>query len=699
MKGDNCACSGQANFNIINIRWRMLMKKIAFLAFALVFFMICAVYVSGDQEFIKILDSNDTEKIMKMLSDSPQLLNQDLGLGMIPLHYAAYYGNNTVLDYILKNGIELSYKDNRGRTAVYFAVSGGQPEMVKKLTALGADLNYKNNKNESLLFRASAVGNMDTIKFLVEHRLDINQKNINNQTPLVIAVQNDKFEVLKYFKSLGADLNYKNEIGESLLFPAGTAGNLDTIKLLIEQGLDINQKNNYGQTPIQMAAQSGNVEILKYFKSKGVDLKQRGGSDWNLLHTAVFSRKAEPINYLLDEGLEVNAADEKGATPLLFSVSFGAKDPAKALAERGADVNLADNSGVTPFSYAVKRGEKELVDLFIKHKANVNAMDKNSGRTVLDEAAARGYSAIVDLLLKNGADKDAKDKNGHTALSYALKYGNKEAAEILKKAKVEDIKWETNLGYSEYLNKPINDGEAYIWYLKHSGWAVKTKNALLIFDYWDDAPSPDVKLLANGHINVEEIKNLPVYVFVSHSHGDHFDKQIFEWKKTIPNIKYIFGFNNNETDGTIFAEPRSQQKIDNLTVTTIKSNDDGVGFAVQLDGLTLFHAGDHSNNTIEEPNNFFPEIDYLAEKGIKADVAFYLNMYGCGSTNPEAFEKGIFYSLDKLKTKAVFPMHASYKEWVYQNLADDVARNQKDVKVGVASISGDRFFYSEGSLK
>jgi L-ascorbate metabolism protein UlaG (beta-lactamase superfamily) len=246
--------------------------------------------------------------------------------------------------------------------------------------------------------------------------------------------------------------------------------------------------------------------------------------------------------------------------------------------------------------------------------------------------------------------------------------------------------------------KPLAENEAYIWYLKHSGWVVKTKSALLIFDYWDDTPSPDLKLLANGHINTEEIKNLPVYVFVSHIHPDHYNKKIFEWKKAIPKIKYIFGFENEETKGTIYVEPRSQQKIDNLTVTTIKSNDEGVGFAVQLDGFTLFHAGDHSNNTLEEPNDFFPEINFLAEKGIKADIAFFLNMYGCGSTNPDAFEKGIYYALDKLKTKVVFPQHAAYKEWVYQNLADDVARDKKPVEVGVASISGDRFHYKDGKL-
>lgn len=608
------------------------MKRNALLVF-LLFFLLCnAAMVLCDDEVTKILDENDTAKIMKLLSEQPDVMKADLGNGMNALHYAAYYGNDTVFDYILKNGIDLNFKDNRGRPAIYFAVSGGKPEMVKKLIAMGADVNCMLERDESLLFRAS------------------------------------------------------------------TVGNLDTVKLLVENGLDVNKKNKYGQTPISMAAQRGKTDIIKYFKSKGVDMKQKTDSGENLLHFSVFSKSPELVNYLVDEGVDINAKSENGRTPLYLSINFGATDVAKVLAERGADVNIADENGITPVLYSVMIGEKDLTDVLLKHKANVNSVDKNTGRSALHEAAARGYSGLVELLLKDGADKDTKDKNGHTALSYALKYGNTKAAELLKKANAVDVKWDENLGFSDYLTKPLADNEAYVWYLKHSGWAVKTKSALLIFDYWDNTPSPDLKLLANGHINTEEIKNLPVYVFVSHSHGDHFDKQILEWKKAIPNIKYIFGFKNADTEGAIYAEPRSQQKIDNLTVTTIKSNDDGVGFAVQLDGFTLFHAGDHSNNTLEEPNNFFPEIDFLAEKGIKADVAFYLNMYGCGSTNPEAFEKGIYYALDKLNTKVVFPQHAAYKEWVYQSLANDVARDKKPVEVGVASISGDRFHYKDGKL-
>jgi L-ascorbate metabolism protein UlaG (beta-lactamase superfamily) len=83
---------------------------------------------------------------------------------------------------------------------------------------------------------------------------------------------------------------------------------------------------------------------------------------------------------------------------------------------------------------------------------------------------------------------------------------------------------------SPYLKEALNDGEAYIWYLGHTGWAVKTKNHLLIFDYvWVPRSSdiPENPSLSDGYIDPAEIKDCSVFVFVSHSHGDHFDPAIF----------------------------------------------------------------------------------------------------------------------------------------------------------------------------
>jgi ankyrin repeat protein/L-ascorbate metabolism protein UlaG (beta-lactamase superfamily) len=603
-------------------------------AAALVFLSLAPANPPGNDGFAAAFESGDTAKILQLMAENPQLVKYDLGNGMTPLHFAAYYGYVPVVDYALKTGLDVNVRDARGLPPVWFAVSGGRPGMLRKLIALHADLGAKNPQGDDMLFRAAS------------------------------------------------------------------AGNAEVFGILLENGFKIDEKNSWGATPLVYALRANAMDIIRLLADKGVDFKAASEPGFSLVHHAVLSGRADAVHYLLDNGFSADTRNEgQGATPLLLAVDFGNTDGARALVMRGADVNAADDNGQTPMLLAVKKGRKELVDLFQKKGAVLGIVDPRTGKTLLHEAALRGYSGVAEKLMAGGVPKNAKDKNGRTALSYALKYGNKTAADLLRASGVEDIPWETNLDDSASLGQALKKGEATIWYLKHSGWAIKTKSALMIFDYWDNDPAPDEMLLANGHIRPEELKGLPVYVFVTHDHGDHFDRRILEWKKAVPTITYIFGFEPGAGEGIVSLAPRVQKTIGPLAVTTIKSNDAGVGFAVQVDGLTIFHAGDHSNNTLETAgNDFFPEIDFLAQKGIRPDVAFFLNMYGCGSTNPEAFQKGIFYAVDKLKIKAVLPMHGADKEWVYGNLVEGVAKNNIKVQVGAAVNQGDRFFFGKGKL-
>jgi hypothetical protein len=43
-------------------------------------------------------------------------------------------------------------------------------------------------------------------------------------------------------------------------------------------------------------------------------------------------------------------------------------------------------------------------------------------------------------------------------------------------------------------------------------------------------------------------------------------------------------------------------------------------------------------------------------------------------------------------------MHGADREWVYNNLAEGVAKNNIKVDVGAAVNQGDRFFFSKGGL-
>ena len=537
------------------------------------------------------------------------------------------------------------------------------------------------------------------VDYALKNGVALNLKDNRGLSPVWFSVSGSRPAMLRKLIALGADLSVRNSEGENMLFRAVRAGNAEVFGILLDNGFKVEDKSPYGMTLLDYALNAGSLDIIKLLEAKGLSLESRPEAGFSNLHRAVLSRKADVVHYLLDYGADVNVKTGTGQTPLLLAVDFSSPDGARALLMRGADPNAADQDGLTPLAMAIKKGDKDIVGLLLDKGARLDAVDSRTGKTLLHEAALRGYSAAVETLLAQGIEKNARDRDGRTALSYALKHGNKTAAEVLRKNGVEEAAGESNLDDAVFLKKALKKGEAEIWYLKHSGWAIKTRSAFLVFDYWDNDPVPDEKTLANGHIAPEALKGFPVYVFVSHEHGDHFDPQILEWRKVLPDITYVFGFEPPAKEGIVSLAPRIQKTVGPLAVTTIKSNDAGVGFAVEVDGLTIFHAGDHSNNKLEVAgNDFFPEIDFLAQKGVRPDISFFLNMYGCGSTNPEAFQKGIFYAVDKLKIKSVLPMHGFNKEWVYGNLVEGVEKNNVKVQVGAAVNQGDRFFFQKGKL-
>jgi L-ascorbate metabolism protein UlaG (beta-lactamase superfamily) len=239
------------------------------------------------------------------------------------------------------------------------------------------------------------------------------------------------------------------------------------------------------------------------------------------------------------------------------------------------------------------------------------------------------------------------------------------------------------------LSKELKKGEAIIWYLFHSGWAVKTQNHFLIFDYWEKGEKPQQPSLSSGFINPDEISNHKIYVFVSHAHSDHFDPIILDWEKSVANIKYIFGWKATENISHIhFGTKREVRVIDDLKVANIHHTFDKIpesAFLVLVDGLAIYHAGDHGHSKGRLNPEFKENIDYLAKVEKNIDFIF-TPTFG-----------GEFYSIEKLSPKAVFPMHDGGYEHQYKKFALKAA-NLK-TKICPAAKRGDYFIYSKGSIK
>lgn len=232
--------------------------------------------------------------------------------------------------------------------------------------------------------------------------------------------------------------------------------------------------------------------------------------------------------------------------------------------------------------------------------------------------------------------------------------------------------------------------QAVVYYLGHSGWAVKTKSHFLIFDYFEMDRNIGNKGLENGYIDPYEIKDENVFVFVSHKHQDHFDKKIKGWKDIVPNITYIAGWYSIGSN-FIGVPPHTNTTAFDLGIYTLKSTDEGSGFLINVDGLTIFHAGDHANWEDNDPDvSYYDEIDYIADKNSKVDIAF-IPVTTFSGLRPKCMTVGAIYALKKLNPDAAFPMHGNNREYLYKEFAAE--DGAKDFNIVCAEKPGDFFFY------
>lgn len=242
------------------------------------------------------------------------------------------------------------------------------------------------------------------------------------------------------------------------------------------------------------------------------------------------------------------------------------------------------------------------------------------------------------------------------------------------------------------------DRGAIVWYLGHCGYAVRTQNYLLVFDYQEKQDGrlpksrPAKPSLAAGWIDPSEIKGLKVRVFVSHSHQDHFDPVIFTWKEAVPDIAIYFGWKAaNDSSHNYLIGPRAELKSDVLEIATINSHHSGVpevAWLVKVDGLTIYHNGDC------RPDDPSAEHDFLKTKTDLIDLAFVFPVY-------EEGQKYTVQNVDfftKFRVKAAFPMHCRAGDAMYIGFQKAFRAEFPGLPIHVPMRMGQKFIFQNGKI-
>jgi ankyrin repeat protein/L-ascorbate metabolism protein UlaG (beta-lactamase superfamily) len=483
-------------------------------------------------------------------------------------------------------------------------------------------------------------------------------------------------------------------VGAAEIHDAAQQGDIETVKNLIQDNPElVNATDDFGNTPLHFAAAGRQNEIAEFLISQDADVNALNTVNQSILLYAAYFDNAVVAEDIIEKGARLNEQDIIGRAPLHYAArqhSLGALLP---LIEHGAEIDIRDSIGETPMHFAIRWGYDDIAEMLLEGGAKMGITTED-GKTYLHFACIKGYTAVADLLINEGIEINTKDAGGKTPLYYAAKYGNREIASLLIEKGAEANEIEENYGPSPLLQKELKLGEAYIWYLGHSGIAMKTKEHFLVLDYWNYAGQPDEPSLANGHINVDEIKDQNVYVFVTHNHIDHHDSIIYYWQEPIPNITYIFGWQDTAGTEYIRLGPRESQMVNDIQVQTIQSPDaeeTGGNFVIKVDGLTIYHSGGYSHDTSQYAL-FKEDIKYLGQIAKDADIAFV--RIGNDWQNEEAL-----LTIEMVKPKIMFPLHSREREVVYRNFAEQAGERKGKTEIICAENRGDRYFYSKGGMQ
>lgn len=206
------------------------------------------------------------------------------------------------------------------------------------------------------------------------------------------------------------------------------------------------------------------------------------------------------------------------------------------------------------------------------------------------------------------------------------------------------------------------DNKLSVTYLEHSGFVIETANHRLVFDYFQD-PAQAMQLSSDK----------PLYVFVSHSHSDHCNTNIVAWQNKVnayilsTEIQLIPEFSAIDNAKTFYLKPQQPLAHQQLQVFSYGSTDEGISFLVNVDGWSIFHAGDLNwwhwaedtpANIKQAQTDFLRELQPLTGKQI--DLA----LFPVDSRLGEHRTKGIDEFVKATTVSHLVAMHSCGQPWL-----------------------------------
>ena len=417
-----------------------------------------------------------------------------------------------LLDFILKNNIDYSIRDNSNIYLLEYAINFNKIEIVKALLNKDIRIDILDENNRSLLYLIIKFSYIDILKLFITKNKETISLNIfeikdkEGNIALFYAIKFNNFEIVKLILENSNNFLIKNYYGENALHLAILNNNYEIYILIIKYINNPNIKTNNNESPLHLAISNKSYEILKYMlKNYKKEL------NFNIIENTY---QYSPLHYLVKNGVDL---------PLINILEKVIKE---------FDGNLQDINGNIFFHYFFnnininfKKIDAKIINniynILIKIKFNYDLFNID-GDTCLHillnniDIYIEDFSNILNNFIKN-TNLNLQNSEGNSCFFLLVKNNkwiNLKNLLIEKKLDIFMIDKNNKLMFDYISNDDIESfldliTQSYLYELKTKGDSVKW------IDYWDnrcknnnisynELNDTEKELLANLKINKKE---------------------------------------------------------------------------------------------------------------------------------------------------------------------------------------------------
>jgi ankyrin repeat protein len=288
------------------------------------------------QDIHEAAKTGDLDRLKKILSENPSLVNSQDKDKMTPLHHAIYTGNLESASLLISQGADVNAVNYKADTPLHVAAYEGNADAVRLLLEHNADHTLREMRDRIPLFLACNWGNdLETVRLLIDAGSNVNDKNSRGEIVLVSTLYYGKKEIIDLLIDRGATIPDNEDILRRVLYVTASNGMERPFNIAVEKSKKLNMEW-WTDIPMHACARGGSVSIARALMDKGAEIKQKNRYGVEPLHIAAENGKTEFVEFLLSEGTEIDSPSRMGKTALHFAQENGYDDLAAMLIDKGA---------------------------------------------------------------------------------------------------------------------------------------------------------------------------------------------------------------------------------------------------------------------------------------------------------------------------------------------------------------------------